>query len=105
MLYGVLVAGSIFWSSQPALQSLISKDIPENQQGEFQGALISLMAIASILNPLIMTSLFSVTSDPNERYYLPGSPYLLGAVLLFVATFAAWSRGRSARHERFAPRP
>jgi DHA1 family tetracycline resistance protein-like MFS transporter len=90
MMYATLIVGSLFWAAQPALQSLITRDVPENEQGEFQGALVSLMSIASILNPLVMTSLFSLTSVRDSGLYLPGSPYLLGAVLLLGAWAAAW---------------
>jgi len=104
MLYAVLGVSSIFWSSQPALQSLVTKGVPDSEQGEFQGALISLVSIASIVNPLIMTSLFAVTSVRGSANYLPGAPYLLGSLLLFVAWGAAvvWKRQRPKNESQYA---
>jgi DHA1 family tetracycline resistance protein-like MFS transporter len=85
MLYAVLVFSSIFWAAHPALQSLISREIPANEQGELQGALMSLTSLTSIINPLIMTSLFAATTSREAGLYLPGSPYLLAAACFFVS--------------------
>jgi DHA1 family tetracycline resistance protein-like MFS transporter len=42
----------------PALQSVITKSVPSNEQGELQGALTSLMSATSIIGPPMMTNLF-----------------------------------------------
>ena len=84
MMYGVILFTSLFFVAQPALQSLATKNIPSNEQGEFQGALVSLTSLASILNPLIVTRLFAHYSD-QEGVYLPGAPYYLAAISSLVA--------------------
>src|SRR5579872_1146106 len=43
----------------PALQSIMSNQVPENEQGELQGALTSLMSATMIIGPLLMTNLFA----------------------------------------------
>ncbi len=83
--YGALVFASVFWTTQPALQSLISREVGAHRQGELQGVLMSLTSITAIINPLIMTHLFAWTSHSNQRFYLPGSPYFLAAVFLAIA--------------------
>jgi DHA1 family tetracycline resistance protein-like MFS transporter len=87
MVYCVLVFSSIFWSSQPALQSLISREVPPEKQGELQGTLMSLASLTAIINPIMMTTLFSITSDRGAGFYFPGSPYLLAGGLLLLAWF------------------
>ncbi len=87
MMIAILAVGSIFWAANPALQALITKEVPETEQGEFQGALMSVMSLTSILNPLIMTTLFSLTSDRASPNYLPGSPYFLGSLILVLGWF------------------
>jgi DHA1 family tetracycline resistance protein-like MFS transporter len=84
MMYGVILFTSLFFVAQPALQSLATKNIPSNEQGEFQGALVSLTSLASILNPLIVTRLFAHFSD-QEGLYIPGAPYYLAAISSLVA--------------------
>jgi len=84
-MYGVILFTSLFFVAQPALQSLATKNIPENEQGEFQGSLVGLTSLASILNPLIVTRVFAYFSN-KENFYLPGAPYYLAALI----SFAAW---------------
>ncbi len=84
-LYVVLIFGSLFWASHPAIQSQISHQVPASEQGELQGALMGLGSITSIINPVIMTWLFAMTSNPNDGMYFPGSPYVLAGLIFLMA--------------------
>lgn len=68
----------------PALQAIASKSAPANAQGELQGVLASLGAIAMIASPLIMTSTFATFTGPNAPFYSPGAPFLLASLLMLV---------------------
>ena len=68
----------------PALQALISRDIAPDAQGEVQGVLSSLNAIAMITAPLIMTSTFAAFTAPGAAMFAPGAPFLLAALLMLV---------------------
>jgi DHA1 family tetracycline resistance protein-like MFS transporter len=74
----------------PALQGIISTQVPANEQGELQGALTSLMSVTSVIGPVLMTHTFAFFTDSNAPVYLPGAPMLLGAVLTITATL--WAR-------------
>ncbi len=73
----------------PALQAIISGNIPPNEQGELQGALTSLISVTSIIGPLMMTNLFAYFTAPNAPIYFPGAAFLLGAV--FMALSLLWA--------------
>lgn len=94
MLYLVLSFSAVFWAVGPTLQSLISRQVGPERQGELQGGLMSLISLMSILNPLVMTVLFSVTSNRQAGIYFPGSPYVLAGALIFIAWLLAmrWNR-------------
>jgi DHA1 family tetracycline resistance protein-like MFS transporter len=96
LFYLTLIVSSLCWASQPALQSLISREVPPQKQGELQGTLMSLVSLAAILNPLIVTRLFSMTSNRSSQIYLPGSPYLLASLFLGVAWILALRHTSSA---------
>jgi DHA1 family tetracycline resistance protein-like MFS transporter len=68
----------------PALQGIMSKAVGADAQGELQGALTSLSALAMIVSPLVMTSVFAVFSAPRASLYLPGAPFILSALLIVV---------------------
>jgi len=79
----------------PALQAILSRDTPENAQGELQGVLASLNAIAMISAPLIMTSTFAAFTGPAAPVYSPGAPFLLAAALMIIcAAFMSQFRAR-----------
>lgn len=69
----------------PALQGVISSQVPPSEQGELQGALTSLISATAIIGPLVMTNLFAWFTKPGAPVYFPGAPFLAGAVLTFTS--------------------
>jgi len=74
----------------PALQSIISGEVPANEQGELQGALTSLMSATSIVGPLLMTHLFSYFTNSRAPVRFPGAPFLLGAILMLTSAIMSY---------------
>lgn len=69
----------------PALQGIMSRAVGDDEQGELQGALVSIAALAMIVSPLLMTTVFYTFTEPETGVYLPGAPFLLAAVLMAIA--------------------
>jgi DHA1 family tetracycline resistance protein-like MFS transporter len=69
----------------PALQGLMSRSVGDDQQGELQGALTSISALAMIIAPLAMTTTFAGFTGENAPVYFPGAPFVLSLVLVVVA--------------------
>ena len=63
----------------PALQSLTSKAVNENRQGELQGVLASLTSLTAIIGPLVGTAVYSYT---RSRWI--GAVWILGAALYLI---------------------
>ncbi len=78
----------------PALQGIMSRDASDDQQGELQGVLTGVNAIATIIAPLLMTQTFWLFTAETNPIYLPGAPFLLAAVLVAIsaALFATTRR-------------
>jgi DHA1 family tetracycline resistance protein-like MFS transporter len=74
----------------PALQAIISGNVPRNEQGELQGALTSLMSATSVIGPLLMTNLFSTFTKKTAPIYLPGAPFIAGAILITISAVLAY---------------
>lgn len=72
----------------PAIQGLASRIAADDRQGELQGVLASLTAVAAIASPLLMTRAFNVATTPP--YDFPGAPFLLAAVIMTM-TWAVYS--------------
>ncbi|NNE78989.1 MAG: TCR/Tet family MFS transporter [Silicimonas sp.] len=61
----------------PALQGIMSRQTPDDSQGELQGVLASTSALATILSPLLMTWVFAQFVHADAAVYLPGAPFLV----------------------------
>jgi DHA1 family tetracycline resistance protein-like MFS transporter len=61
---------------QPAIQSLLSAQVGEDQQGRLQGVLASLASLASIIGPVVIAQVYFAS-----RGWFPGLVWAAGAVL------------------------
>jgi MFS transporter, DHA1 family, tetracycline resistance protein len=91
MLIPVTAIGAI---GLPALQGILSRAVAENAQGELQGVLTSLTAVAMVVAPLVMTQTFAQFTRVDAEIYLPGAPFLLSAVIMALALTIYQMRGR-----------
>ena len=71
--------------SMPAAQAMMTHRVSEREQGELQGALQSLRSITFIIGPVLFSQTFSWFINPKNPMHLPGAPYFLAALLLFIA--------------------
>ena len=81
MIFAFVIPLSLGGISGPALQGIMTNNIPDNEQGEFQGGMTSLISLTAILGPLLMTNLFSFYTSDKAGIYFPGAPFVLGATL------------------------
>lgn len=86
MLPLIIIFGSLGGITGPAIQSIIAGEVDSSEQGKVQGALTSLMSLTNIFAPLIFTAgLFSYFTSEEALVSLPGSPFLVGSLLIFIA--------------------
>jgi DHA1 family tetracycline resistance protein-like MFS transporter len=99
MIYPAIAVGSLGGIANPAMQSVMSRQVGPSSQGELQGAVASLASIAAILSPLFMTQLFSHYSSPGAAVVFPGAPYLVSGVFVFACVLIAMKavKGQSQR--------
>jgi MFS transporter, DHA1 family, tetracycline resistance protein len=89
MMFVFLIPYCLGGIAGPALQGIMSSQVPANEQGELQGALTGLMSATSIIGPLLMTQLFSYFTSPTSSVYFPGAPMLMGALLTLLSLVLA----------------
>ena len=85
MVYAILPLTAVSAILTPALSGLMSNRIPDDSQGELQGAVTSITAITLIVSPLLMTQLFGHFTGPDAPIYLPGAPFLAAALITAAA--------------------
>ncbi len=89
MMFAFMVPFALGGLAGPALQGIISNQVPANEQGELQGSLTSLIAVTSIIGPLLMTNLFSWFTSEQAPVQFAGAPFLMGAVLCLFSLLLA----------------
>lgn len=90
MMFLFLIPYCLGGISGPALQSIISGNVPPNEQGELQGALTSLISLTSIIGPPLMTGLFSFFTKPGTPLHFSGVSFFVGSVLMLISAFIAY---------------
>jgi DHA1 family tetracycline resistance protein-like MFS transporter len=82
---------SLWGLASPPMQSLMSRRVGASEQGQLQGALMSLFGVAGMIAPLVFTQVFAVAVSPRWGFHLPGAPYWLAAALMVGSFGIAWS--------------
>jgi DHA1 family tetracycline resistance protein-like MFS transporter len=96
MLYCVMPLAISGWTvAQPAVQGLMSRAVPANEQGLLQGAVSSITSLTSIAGPPIWTGLFGYFVSPSAPIIIPGAAFFVSAVVFFAALILAivWETG------------
>jgi len=96
MMYAFLVPYALGAISNLALQGFMSNQIPDNEQGELQGGLTSLMSVGAIIGPPIMTFLFARFAGQHAIINFPGAPFFFSALLMLLSlliVFRSFKKG------------
>lgn len=88
-----------------AMQSIISSAIPNNEQGELQGALASLLGFTTFIAPPMMTYSFSYFTDSHGTWYFPGMPFFLAGLLSLLGVILCFCRFSKLEPEESPPSP
>jgi DHA1 family tetracycline resistance protein-like MFS transporter len=89
-MIGVVVMS--MWSlSGPAAQGMMTHRVSASEQGELQGAISSMRAIAMLIGPGLFSFTFAWFINEQHGRVMPGAPWYLAAVMLFVAMALAFT--------------
>ncbi len=89
MIYAIIAVASIGAIAGPASQSLITRSVRPDEQGEIQGAMTSLQSVAGVVGPLIGGNLLGKFAAENATIQIPGMPFFAGAALTTLALINA----------------
>ncbi|WP_084620126.1 TCR/Tet family MFS transporter [Devosia chinhatensis] len=93
-LYLFILVGTVSGLAPPAINGVLSRQVPDNSQGELQGAVNAASSLATIIGPLVATQIFSYYTASGSDHYFPGAPFIAASVSVAAALvlfgFAAW---------------
>lgn len=90
MMFAFLVPYGLGGIAGPALQSVISAQVPKNEQGELQGALASLISFTAIIGPPLMTNTFYYFTHDSAPFKFAGAPFFLGFVFMAISVILVY---------------
>ena len=79
MVFAIMPLFALGGIGVPALQSLATRLVDENRQGQFQGVLASVVSLASIVSPLVFSSIYFLV-----RPHWPGAIWLSAALVYTI---------------------
>jgi len=100
MMYAALIPYCLGGISGPAIQGILSGQVPANEQGELQGALTSLVSLTSIIGPVMMTTIFATFTAKDAPIYFPGAAFLTAS---FLAAFSLLFAMRTLNKNKLYP--
>ena len=90
MMFAILVPYCMGGIAGPAIQAMVSADVKPNEQGEISGTLTSIMSVAAIIGPPLMTGIFYYFTHANAPFQFAGAPFVLGGILMLIGAIIAF---------------
>lgn len=91
MMFAFLVPYCLGGIAGPALQAVISEQVPPSEQGEIQGTLTSLISASAIIGPPLMSSVFYYFTHKEAPFLFAGAPFVLGGFGMLLSTIIAYA--------------
>jgi MFS transporter, DHA1 family, tetracycline resistance protein len=88
---------SLWGVSGAAIQSLMTKQVAPDQQGQLQGATASVQSVSQLVGPFLFTLTFAYFIGQQAPVKLPGAPFYLASALVVLAILVAARTLRIAR--------
>lgn len=99
VIFGSAPTGPLSWLGIPvmslwgvsgaAIQSLMTRLVAPDQQGQLQGATSSVQSVSQLIGPFLFTLTFAYFIGASAPLLLPGAPFLLAAALMVFAVAIA----------------
>lgn len=97
MMYVFILSNVLAYAAGPALQGIVSKSSPPEQQGELMGSLQSIGSLGVIVTPLLGTGILGAVSHLPPDDWRTGGSFYLCAALQLAALLVARGYFRKAR--------
>jgi DHA1 family tetracycline resistance protein-like MFS transporter len=101
LIFAIAPTGPLSWLGIPvmslwgvsgaAIQSLMTKQVASDQQGQLQGANASVQSISQLLGPFLFTLTFAYFIGATAPFQLPGAPFFLASALVVLGLAVAAS--------------
>ncbi|CAN7247119.1 TCR/Tet family MFS transporter [Aminobacter sp. LjRoot7] len=91
-----IIPNALWGLAMPTTQSLMTQRVSEFEQGQLQGANMSVASIAGVASPLFFGAVYAWTVRDGTPLPYPGLSFYLAAAVLFGAALLGWVVARKA---------
>ncbi|MEQ1951400.1 TCR/Tet family MFS transporter [Mesorhizobium sp. CN2-181] len=91
-----MIPNALWGLSMPTLQSLMTRLVSESEQGQLQGANMSVASIAGVASPLFFGAVYAATVQPENFAPFPGLSFFIAAATLLLGGLLGWVVARRA---------
>ena len=85
-----MLPNALWGLAMPTLQSLMTRQVGEDEQGQLQGASMSVASIAGVMSPLFFGWVYSVSVGQGALIAMSGLSFYLAAAVLLLAAIVGW---------------
>jgi DHA1 family tetracycline resistance protein-like MFS transporter len=90
MMYVFILCNLLSFAAGPALQGIVSKATPPNEQGELMGSLQSISSLGSVVMPLVGGAILSAVSHLPPSDWRIGSTFFVCSAMQAIGIYVAW---------------
>lgn len=91
-----MIPNALWGLAMPTTQSLMTQRVSESEQGQLQGANMSVASIAGVASPLFFGALYAWTVRDGTPMPFPGLAFYIAAAVLLFAAIVGWIVARKA---------
>jgi DHA1 family tetracycline resistance protein-like MFS transporter len=91
-----MVPNALWGLAMPTLQSLMTQRVSESEQGQLQGATMSVASIAGVASPLFFGAVYAYSLSEGSALPYPGTALLIASAILLSAAIIGWLVARRA---------
>ena len=95
-----ILPNALWGFAMPTLQSLMTWLVSESEQGQLQGANMSVASIAGIVSPLFFGFVYAASIDPTAPLPHPGIAFLVAAAILLTGAIIGYAAGERAESKK-----
>lgn len=104
LLFTLAMLPNALWGlAMPTLLSLMTRHVSASEQGQLQGANMSVASLAGILSPVFFGGVYALSVGTGARIDEPGLAFLIAAAILAAAGVLGWRVAKRAEREAREP--
>ncbi len=91
-----MVPNALWGLAMPTIQSLMTRHVSESEQGQLQGANMSVASVAGVASPLFFGAVYAFSLRPDSWLPFSGVSFLMAAGVLLLGAVLGWVVARQA---------